>query len=500
MITFNNIIQQIQSFTNTILWHLAIAVITWDYQSDVLLYDIYDKINTIQKPTISHICLPENEDDMINNYRQPYIKLYPNLSQIHRVYPDINKVMTLFKTNRVKIKSEINAFLPAFAGYWIHTFIHTWYNPNKMPYQNVNGLCGEPIYGITLEMENILRTGINGEIRMRNDQTPLRIKDLSSEEAKVFNMINPNNDPNLFICGINRANASVGTYVFHTLAQRNHNRLCKQIYNIDNTLQDNAIFQIAKTINLYQIIKIVAGPYIGNINGLYPIEIPLNVNPTLLLHKTNAVVPIEYNLVYQFHLLLPEKIASYSLQEIAFNTDIMYKKTIPEWIDILQNTSCFTQNIQNCQPYFLPAEQAAIQVGRNTNMLSYCQYREKLGLTIPKTFYDVTHDDVSAKLLYDVYGNIENLEFYVGINSEPLFKIIGIDAFGQSMFGETTSKILALGVSIALPKFIYQLREYLAKFNNPRIFELVNEFNCDDFINNNIHETLNPNFKFKFKC
>ena len=192
-------------------------------------------------------------------------------------------------------------------------------------------------------------------------------------------------------------------------------------------------------------------------------------------------------------VLLPEKIGDNSLQEFMFNPDLIYSKTVSDWLTILQNTQCYTQNIQNCQPCFLPVEQKAIMVSRNVNLLSYCDYRRKLYLSVPQTFYDITKDEHLAKKLEKVYKHVENVEFYVGINSETEY------SFGRtSIFGGTTSQILGLFAFHKVPEFTKLYRQFLRNYDS-RIIELVDDFEPDDYINKNIHDTQTANFTFKFK-
>lgn len=344
---------------------------------------------------------------------------------------------------------------------------------------------------MAIQQESFLRTRKKGRIKMRADNTPLRIKDLNEYQAKIFNMINPNNNNELFISGIRRANVSVGTYVMHTLCQRNHNRICKYIYKSNKLLDDENIFQLAKTINICQLVIIAIKPYTSNIAGFNPIELPSNFFPAL---QTVNDVPWEFNLAYQFHLMLPDKINGYSTNEIAYNTDIIYSKTIPEWLIVLQNTKCYTQNIINCQTYLKSVEQKAIETSRKVDLLSYCDYRRKMNLIPPKSFYDITKDEKTARRLEEVYKHVENVELYIGMNSEQVDMFPGL----MPIFGQTTGTMIRLIALYKLPDYIQKFRRYVLE-RYPNCIYLIDDFKTNDFINNNIHETTNNSFEFKFK-
>jgi prostaglandin-endoperoxide synthase 2 len=495
---FNKIYESFSGFINNCIFAYNTLVLYIGYNNNLgninrdnfLLYDVFDKPNLIKKIVNPHIFIPKNNKDLVDNFRQPYLKFYPNFNNTLRYYPLIDNVMSLFTTDEKKIGPS-NAFFGAFAGYWVHFFINSYYNQEKIPYQNFYEICPIPVYGITLDLENILRTYKKGKIRMRRDKTPLRIKDLTEEEVKLFNMVNPTNDPDLFICSIDRANGFVGNYVFHTLSQRNHNRICDEIYNIDKNFDDETAFRLAKTINFYQFLKIVLGPYASSLSPFYQEFLGKGYLAPSTFNYRTVDISFEYNIVYQFHFLLPEKLGDIPLTDIAYNSSIMYSKTIPEWISELQNTKCYTQNIKNAQELFKQIDRKTIEVSRKINLLSYCEYREKLLLSVPKTFYDVTKDEYSARELEKVYKKVENLEYYVGINSEPISE--------NYIFGETTGKLLGLVALQILPEIQHNLKEFVVSYNNNKITNLIDDFKADDFLNKNIYEEPNPNFKFIFK-
>ena len=457
-----------------------------------LQYDVYDNIAPINPKYYSWILLPKDNYDLITNFRMPYLKIYRNVKP-HTSFPPIEDVMTLFRNNENHriIHPKMNALLLSFAGYFAHIFFQTWYNEKNIPYQNYrNDLTAAPIYGTTIEMENVVRKHKNGKIRMRKDKTPLHISDLTVEEAKLFNMTNPNKNPELFVCGISRANVSIGTYLFHTLFQRNHNRICKLIKKVNSGFDDETMFQLAKTINLYHMINIVMYeyvPFLVNIpilsDNFRDFTSPYSLSKLSRGIESGRTVPFDYNLIYQWHLALPDKIGKHSLQKIAYNTDILYKNNMAEIVDKLQDTKCYTQHIVNCQSYLEPAEQKAIQVSRNINMLTYCEYRKKIGYPIPKTFRDITQEDYFSERLKQVYKKVENVDCYVGINSEPT---------GFFIFPEVISYTLGGFAIGGLTNNFTNYRLFIENYDI-RLLSIVNDFTFEDFF----HKNFSENEKFK---
>ena len=497
------------------LYYFSFVKSDHDADRQFLKYDIFDKKVTYKIPdrVYAWIQLPRNEKDMIEKFRTPYYKIYPTLylGGGRLLLSSIDKVMTLFQKNekhRLLHPSGMNALFAAFAGYWVHTFLHTWYKYDDaekklFPYQNNADLVASPIYGETIEQEAVFRRNQKGgRIRMRRPRRgrknkcggggggggglPLRIRDVSEEEARLFQLSNPYNNKDLFLCGFSRANVSVGTFVMHTLFQRNHNRICKKMRKIDPafTANDEDAFQMAKTINLYHFIKIVLHDYISSIGGFDNVNLLKDVlagseflSPAYLNFEAETNIPFEYNLVYQWHCLLPTHIDGVSLQDLAYNTDLFYRKSISEWVDKLSNTQCYTQHFRNCQPYLLPVERKTVEVCRNIRMMSYCEFMKKMHLSVPTTFLDITQDEWSAKKLQDVYHDVKNVELYIGMNSEKVTP--------PFFFSSTQNRILIL-IAIRYITFVtHKLREYILRMNADMI-QIVDTFNyIDEFISAN---------------
>jgi len=323
---------------------------------------------------------------------------------------------------------------------------------------------------------------------MRNDNTPIRNSDISEIEQQLFNMEGNNNDQNLFLCGIRRANISIGNYIMHTLLQRNHNKIANIILlNNKYNLDDENIFQLAKTINICQLLKFILGPYITAISGNF-VNIKSDYLSRNLFNHKKLLSSWEYNLVYQFHLLLPEHIGLYKHSDIAYNTELIYSKNIAEWINIACKTQCYEQKINNCQDYLLNVEKVAIEVSRKINLLSYCDYRKKLQMSVPNTFEELTGEKIMSKKLENVYKDIKNLDFYVGINSEPTI----------GFFGETTSKILGIVAWPELSYYIHKCKEYVINIDKSFLY-MIDDFKYEnDLIYGNLetNEKLNKPFSF----
>lgn len=441
-------------------------------------YNSYDKVanESTNKSKYYWIDLPSTQ----NQYAHPYLKFYPNFNPVKpECYPPIEKVISLFKSDSTGLKTHptnINTLFASFAGFWVHTFLHTSFDENLVPLNKYDHLIPSPIYGFTKDESDIIRTFEGGKIKVRSDNTPIRLSDI--EERKTLNLLNPY-DKDVFIGGFDRINSFVGNYVILTICQRNHNVLCDKIYEIDSTLNDTQIFNLAKTINSYHFIKLVLGPYISAISGA--LEITNDYLTPIYFTKERLSVTWEYNVIYQWHGLLPEFVDNRKISDVAYNPDVFYSKNIGEWLQILSNTKCNNHILRNTQDFLLPVEQKMIASSRAANLLSYCDYRRRLKMPVPKTFDELTgNDTVLSEKLKDVYKDIENVEFYVGIRAEPL----------SNIFGETIQKTLAIIALNSLPCILGDYKEYIQTFDKSKeLLELVDNF---DYFNQYIKGVLTP--------
>ena len=94
-------------------------------------------------------------------------------------------------------------------------------------------------------------------------------------------------------------------------------------------------------------------------------------------------------------------------------------------------------------PDHLSVEERSIALMRFARLESYNAYRQRFGMDPKKDFADLTGDVAVQKRLAELYGNIDDLEWYVGIWAEDhpdgqmmgelLTAMVGYDAFTQAL-------------------------------------------------------------------
>lgn len=97
----------------------------------------------------------------------------------------------------------------------------------------------------------------------------------------------------------------------------------------------------------------------------------------------------------------------------------------------------------NTSETIIEFEKKAIQQGRLCKLASYSDYREYASLSRPKSFKDISKNPKVVSLLEQVYKNVNDVEFYIGLFAEdpqpntPLPKLlrtmVAVDAFSQAL-------------------------------------------------------------------
>ena len=104
-----------------------------------------------------------------------------------------------------------------------------------------------------------------------------------------------------------------------------------------------------------------------------------------------------------------------------------------------------SMQIHNSEEWMVGRDKRALQMSRECELRSFTEYCSYLtgGKSVPKTFADITSDKVVQKELKELYGTVENIEFWVGliakdhpteaIMSSELTKFVANDAFNQAL-------------------------------------------------------------------
>ena len=273
-----------------------------------------------------------------------------------------------------------------------------------------------------------------------------------------------------FAVGLEHGNSTVGSAALDVLFLREHNRIAATLvddYRAGRTRPawpagmsgedlDERVFQTTRMIMTVVLLKLVVEEYIRHIA---PFDPPLRVRPGAADRKpwnrTNWIA-VEFNLLYRWHSLVPDTVTTDDGEVPAKsflrdNNAAIVERGI-EWvlaqcsrsrasrIGLLNTPDFLTERRRPDHP---AVEERAITLMRAARLQSYNAYRECFGLTAKRSLSDVTSDPDLLRRLEELYGDVDALEWYVGIFAEDhlddgmmgelLTAMVGYDAFTQAL-------------------------------------------------------------------
>ena len=273
-----------------------------------------------------------------------------------------------------------------------------------------------------------------------------------------------------FAVGLEHGNSTVGSTALDVLMLREHNRiagiLAKEYeagreqpawkHPMSSEDLDERIFQTTRMIMTVLLLKLVVEEYIRHIA---PHDPPLVVIPGMAADKRwnkSSWIAVEFNLLYRWHMLVPDTVTTEdgvvdARTFLRDNNQLVIDKGI-EWLLAqcsrsraarigLFNTPAFLTD--RWSPEHPAVEERSIALMRFARLASYNDYRERFGMERMTSFADLSSDPVVQQRLAELYGDIDDLEWYVGIWAEDhpadqimgelLTAMVGYDAFTQAL-------------------------------------------------------------------
>ena len=251
----------------------------------------------------------------------------------------------------------------------------------------------------------------------------------------------------LFAFGGERANSTVYTAAINTLFLREHNRLCGVIETANPQWDDQRVFQVARNINIVQLLKIVIEEYINHIS---PYWFKFISDPSacyVAAWNRENWIPVEFNLLYRWHSLVPEvaiwKGARVPMADARFNNGPMLKEGLGVALDSAGTSLTWRLGLFNTADMLRPVELASVQQGRANRLACYNDYREIMMFPRIETFEQISSDPDIVAALKRLYGDVDRIEFFVGIFAEdrpdrsavpPLIgRMVALDAFSHAL-------------------------------------------------------------------
>jgi prostaglandin-endoperoxide synthase 2 len=263
---------------------------------------------------------------------------------------------------------------------------------------------------------------------------------VGTKKAKVDNA-------QLLAMGSDVSNTQIGYAMLNTLFLREHNRIAREIAESNPGWDEDRVFYAARSVLTVLLIRVVIEEYI---NHIHPYHFQFRLDPRGFdkqpWMRPNWVA-VEFNLLYRWHSLMPCELEvgsqTLALERSVFRTkELLTTHGLAALVDSASRQRAGKVGLRNTSEFLLwMTELPSIQAGREVRLRGYNDYREACRFRRAQSFEDISSDPQTCQMLRDVYGHVDELEFYVGLFAEdsrpnsvlpPLTgRLVGLHAFSQ---------------------------------------------------------------------
>ena len=222
----------------------------------------------------------------------------------------------------------------------------------------------------------------------------------------------------LYATGLERGNSSVGYVAISTVFMREHNRICDELSARNPDWDDERLFQTARMINNVILMKLVVQDYINHIAGKDIFTFDPRFADKEEWYRTPWIA-LEFDLLYRWHGLVPDDITvggrTYDDTEYRVNNALLEKAGLAAIVDAASRQHAGRISLQNVPDFLLEAEYQTIKMGRDFRLRPYNDYRMQFGLDALTSFEQLTDDAALRDRLKAMYGDIDKVEFIIGL-------------------------------------------------------------------------------------
>lgn len=242
----------------------------------------------------------------------------------------------------------------------------------------------------------------------------------------------------MYATGLERGNSSVGYVAISTIFMREHNRICADLQLQHPGWNDERLFQTARMINIVLLLKLVVEDYINHIAGFKLFRLDTTFAERRCWYRTNWIA-LEFDLLYRWHGLVPDVIEvagnQYAQAEFRNNNALLEQAGVAQIISSASSQAAGRIGLFNTPDFLLGAEYQSLKMGRDFRLRSYNDYRERFGFRRFSGFSALSADTRVQQTLQKLYGDIDRLEYLVGIFAE--------DRAVDGLFGNLMNQMVA---------------------------------------------------------
>ncbi|CAG5125570.1 unnamed protein product, partial [Candidula unifasciata] len=337
--------------------------------------------------------------------------------------PDVEKLISTFFI-RTKFRPEpmgSSVLMTFFAQHFTHMFFKTDFKKGPGFSWSGHGVDVTSIYGRSVGDELMLRSLQDGKLKMQEingEDYPMFLKDVP------IRMTYPPNVPEdrQFALGHPFFGLLPGLFLYQTIWMREHNRVCDILKEEHPDWDDERLFQTAKLIILGETIKIVIEDYVEHLANY---NIRIKFKPTVLFGESfqyQNKINIEFNHLYHWHPLMPDEFningTIYPMKDYMFHSELVVKYGTSVFTESLSRQRAGHMSHHNHGPSTIHVLKDTILQGRLLRFQPFNNYRKRFNLEPYTSFEDLTGEKEMAATLREMYGDIDAVEFYVGILME----------------------------------------------------------------------------------
>lgn len=399
--------------------------------------------------------------------------------------PPEQDLLSLFRREKGKQISatDTSVMFMFFAQWFVDSFLTTDREDFRRNHSNHDiDLC--EIYGLRPEQTELLRAHGGGRLKsqmINGEEYPpflfepresggklvikKEFKGLHDEAFLLKELLGGVRDErkdSFFATGLIHGNSTIGNTIMNTLWVREHNRLARILEQENPQWDDDRLFETARNIAIVLMIKIVVEEYITHIGPWdFPVEMVEFVADHESWNRTNWCA-IEFNLLYRWHMLAPDYIGEgpdqLTAADFLNNNPLVLSEGIESLIRLCSNSRAGKIGLFNT-PYYLvdrnapdkpSVEERSIALSRKARLKSYNDYREAYSLPRLTHWKQLNKDPEVTDRLKELYGDIDRLEWYVGIFAEGyadyqmmgelITTMVANDAFTQALTNPLLSR------------------------------------------------------------
>lgn len=404
--------------------------------------------------------------------------------------PDLDDIADLFERKAFIPCQDSSLLFPLFAQWFVDGFLRTkWEDPTKQRFFRENESNQEidlnQLYGSSEIQTRMLRElGNGGRLKSRlidsEEWPPLLFEEredgfhVREEFARNDERPGLYTDDNLnriygnwpdedlreaWATGLEFGSATLGQSLLNVLFLREHNRVAGIIANAHPDWDDERVFQTTRNVLTVLLLNLVMSDYIPHIaRQRLDLAVPPGWAEEQSWYRTNRMA-VEFAMLYRWHDLIPddfycgdEKMPATALVR---PNKWMMKEKLRDIMMGAAKTPAGRLGLGNTAHFLnmkggADVKRLSVAMGRSCKLASFNDYREHYGLSRYKDFYSLTKDRAMAAELERLYGDVDKLEWFVGIFAEHhqppdmmgelLRVMVANDAFTQALTNPLLSK------------------------------------------------------------